>query len=241
LRSRLIQREDLDGATREAMYRLLAGHFDGVTRERFDADLAEKTWVLLLEDDGGLRGFSTLFLYETSVPGEGVCTVVYSGDTIVDPSAWGSAALPRCWIAAVRRLREEYPKGRLWWLLLTSGFRTYRLLPVFWKDFWPRWDAPAPPDVQARLDALARERLGGAYRAEDGITCFPEPQKLRGDLAEVPPGRKSDPHVAYFLDRNPGWAEGDELVCLTEIAEENLTAAGRRMWRAGAGLKDDLG
>ncbi len=215
------------------MYRLLAGHFDGVTRERFDADLAEKTWVLLLEDDGGLRGFSTLFLYETSVPGEGVCTVVYSGDTIVDPAAWGSAALPRCWIGAVRRLREEYPKGRLWWLLLTSGFRTYRLLPVFWKDFWPRWDAPAPPDVQERIDALAREKLGGAYRAEEGIARFPEPQKLRGDLAEVPPGRKLDPHVAYFLDRNPGWAEGDELVCLTEIAEENLTAAGRRMWRAG--------
>ena len=233
MRSRLVHREDLDGATREAMYRLLAGHFDGVTRERFGADLAEKTWVLLLEDDGGLRGFSTLLLYETSVPGEGGCTVVYSGDTIVDPAAWGSAALPRCWIGAVRRLREEHPKGRLWWLLLTSGFRTYRLLPVFWKDFWPRWDAPAPPDVQARINALARERLGGLYRAEEGIARFPEPQKLRGDLAEVPPGRKLDPHVAFFLERNPGWMEGDELVCLTEIAEENLTAAGRRMWRAG--------
>jgi hypothetical protein len=231
VKSRLVRREHLDGATREAMVRLLTGHFDGVTRERFDADLAEKTWVLLLEDDGGLRGFSTLLLYETSLPGEGVCTVVYSGDTIVDPAAWGSAALPRCWIAAVRRLREEHPHGRLWWLLLTSGFRTYRLLPVFWKDFWPRWDAPTPPDVQARIDALARERLGGAYR--DGVIRFPEPQRLRGELAEVPPGRMRDPHVACFLEKNPGWMEGDELVCLTEIAEENLTAAGRRMWRAG--------
>jgi hypothetical protein len=226
LKGRLVRREVLTAAEREAMYRLLAGFFEGVTRERFAADLAEKPWVLLLEDEQGLKGFSTLLLYES-----GDCTVVYSGDTIVDPSAWGSAALPRCWIAAVRRLREEFPKGRLWWLLLTSGFRTYRFLPVFWKDFWPRWDTATPPDVQARIEALAKERLGNLYR--EGIVRFPEPQRLRGDLAEVPPGRGRDPHVAFFLERNPGWTEGDELVCLTEIAEDNLTPAGRRMWRGG--------
>ncbi len=239
MRSRLVWRENLDAASREAMYRLLSGHFEGVTRERFDADLAEKNWVVLLEDDEGLRGFSTLLLYETvlpgvtGVPGEGIETVVYSGDTIVDPAAWGSAALPRCWIGAVLRLREAFPYGRLWWLLLTSGFRTYRLLPVFWKDFWPRWDAPTPPEEQERLDLLAGERLGPLYRKTTGIARLPEPQRLRGDLAEVAPGRRQDPHVAFFLERNPGWPEGDELVCLTEITDRNLTAAGRRMWRAG--------
>lgn len=234
MKGRLVRREVLTVAEREGMYRLLASFCEGVTCERFEADLAEKPWVLLLEDEQGLKGFSTLLLYETDG-----CTVVYSGDTIVDPAAWGSAALPRCWIAAVRRLREEFPKGRLWWLLLTSGFRTYRFLPVFWKDFWPRWDAATPPDVQNRLETLAKERLGDLY--QDGIVRFPEPQKLRGDLAEVSPGRRLDPHVAFFLEKNPGWREGDELVCLTEIAEENLTPAGRRMWRGGeVGLAGDL-
>lgn len=231
MRGRLVRREDLTGADRAAMYGLLAGHFQGVTRERFAADLADKTWVLLLEDETGLRGFSTLLLYESSPPGEETCTVVYSGDTIVDPAAWGSAALPRCWIAAVRRLREEHPQGRLWWLLLTSGYRTYRFLPVFWKDFWPRWDTPTPPEAQARMDFLVREKLGDLYRKDEGIVRFPEPQRLSGGLAEVPEGRLADPHVAFFLAKNPGWVEGDELVCLTEIAEANLTAAGRRMWR----------
>lgn len=232
MRGRLVRREDLKDAEREAMYALFAGHFEGVTRERFMADLTEKTWALLLEDEGGLRGFSTLLLYESSPPGEGVCTVVYSGDTIVDPAAWGSTALSRCWIAAVRQLREKHPHGRLWWLLLTSGFRTYRFLPVFWKDFWPRWDAPTPPGAQARLDFLTREKLGDLYLEDEGIIRFPQPQRLRGELGEVPEGRLADPHVAFFLEKNPGWREGDELVCLTEIAEENLTTAGRRMWRA---------
>jgi len=38
-----------------------------------------------------------------------------------------------------------------------------------------------------------------------------------------------DPHVAFFVRRNPGHARGDELACLCELNESNLTRAGRRM------------
>ena len=80
-----------------------------MTRERFAADLAEKNWILLLEEDGRLRGFSTLRIYETAGPGGEPLTVVYSGDTIVEQGAWATAALPKSWIAAVRALRERSP------------------------------------------------------------------------------------------------------------------------------------
>ena len=62
---------------------------------------------------------------------------------------------------------------------------------------------------------------------------FPEPQRLRGDLAGIPPGRRKSPHVDYFARRNPGHADGDELVCLTELSDDNLTPAGRRMVARG--------
>ena len=51
------------------------------------------------------------------------------------------SALPRTWIASVNRLRQHFPLGRYWWLFLTSGYRTYRFLPVFWREFWPRPEA----------------------------------------------------------------------------------------------------
>ncbi|RPH53418.1 hypothetical protein EHM82_08455, partial [bacterium] len=65
MRSRLVRREDLTATERESMLALLDAHFLGVTPERFAADLAEKNWVLLLEEDGRLQGFSTLLIYET--------------------------------------------------------------------------------------------------------------------------------------------------------------------------------
>jgi len=224
----VVDREALPAADRDAMFELLARHFEGVSREQFARDLAGKNRVVLIRRDGVLVGFSTLAVQESAHEGR-IVTVVTSGDTIVAPEAWGTTALPRAWIAAVRDLRRAFPRGKLYWLLITSGFRTYRFLPVFWRTFWPCCDA-ATPAAEARLmDQLARERFGAEFVADAGIVRFARPQQLRGHLADVPCGRELDRHVAYFLERNPGHARGDELVCLAELSDDNLTAAGRRM------------
>lgn len=116
-----------------------------------------------------------------------------------------------------------------YWLLLTSGFRTYRFLPVFWREFFPRHDAPTPPGQQRMLDALAAFQCGQFYDPTTGIVRFARPQRLRAGLAELPEGREKDADIAFFLARNPGHACGDELACITEITAENLTRAGWRM------------
>lgn len=227
---RLVRRDDLQETDRAAMFALLSAHFHGVERGTFDRDLDEKNWVLLFADGQRLRGFTTLLAYETAGDGEPI-SVIYSGDTIMARDGWKTTTLPRSWITAVRTLRERYLRGnRLYWLLLTSGFRTYRLLPVFWREFYPRYGVRTPPDVQTLLNRLAIERLGSCYQNEKGIVRFTSPHVLRDELREVGPGRQSEPHVAFFMERNPGWCHGDELVCLTEISFDNLTPAGRRMW-----------
>ncbi len=232
--SRLLRRCEVTADERGQMYRLLSKHFAGVNRATFEADLAGKQWVLLLEAARRLQGFSTIAAFDTAHEGQ-VVSVVCSGDTIVEPEAWQSAALPRSWIAAVREIqRRELRGARLYWLLLTSGMRTYRLLPVFWRDFHPCHDRPIPAATELLLMSLARDRFGDWFQPETGTVHFQAPQVLRPHLAAMAPGRLTDPHVAYFLRRNPGWHRGDELVCLTEIAVDNLTPAGRRMWDAAA-------
>ena len=225
----LLESHALAAEERDQMYALLDRHFSGVTREQFERDLAQKNWVLLLHAADALVGFSTMLVYETRVAEGAPVSVVCSGDTIVDPSAWSSAALPREWIAAVNRLRAAYPRGPYYWLLITSGFRTYRLLSTFWRTFYPRHDVATPSDQQSLLDLLARERFGERYDKTKGVVRFDRPQVLRPHLAGIAAERMTDPHVAFFAARNPGHASGDELACLCELDEENLTRAGRRM------------
>ena len=215
------------------MYRILTRYFDGVDRAQFRKDLDEKNWVILLEqDDGTLAGFSTLLLYGAEHEGERL-TVVYSGDTIVDRAAWGSSALPRVWIKTVLGLERAEGAERLIWLLIVSGFRTYRFLPVFFRQFFPCFDRSASPGTVALVAKLARERFGSDYSASRGVVHFTNPQRLCPELAQIPQGRRSSPHVEFFERRNPGHAAGDELVCLAELSEANLTRAGRRMLGGG--------
>src|SRR5688572_28149075 len=151
---RLVARSELGPQQRRAMHALLDAHFEGSDYDRFCRDLEEKNWVILLEQGNELVGFSSLLVYETAHAGEPL-SVVYSGDTIVRRDAWGSSALARTWIASVNQLRQLYPRGRYYWLLITSGFRTYHFLPLFWREFYPRHDAATPADVKDLIDHLA--------------------------------------------------------------------------------------
>lgn len=225
---RLVRQEELTAEERAAMYALLDAHFRNVTRPQFDHDLAEKNWAVMIERSGVLLGFSTLAVYPAMVAGEQL-NVVCSGDTVISPAAWGSMAFPRTWISSVYSISESLPPGRLIWLLLTSGFRTYRFLPVFWKEFYPRAGTETPAVWKHISQELAAARFGSQYCPDHGIVRFTSPQQLRADLESIPPSRQSDPDVEFFIQKNPGYIRGDELVCITELSPENLTNAGKRV------------
>ncbi len=231
MQSQLVPTQNLSVGDRQSMYALLSTHFKGVKPEVFEADLSQKNWVILIKDNdsGAIKGFSTISIYEMKYQGKPI-SVVYSGDTIIDPSAWSSSALAKGWIAAVNQLRQRYPNGKLYWLLISSGYRTYRFLPTFWRVFYPRYDSPTPPDVAALMKFLARKQFGKLYHESDGIVRFSHPHQLTGALQGIPEERRSDPHVRFFEQRNPGHHLGDELVCIAEICEANLTRVGKRMW-----------
>jgi hypothetical protein len=202
------------------------------TFETFQRDLSNKNWVILLREisSGSIQGFSTLAFYSSIVQEEEV-GVVYSGDTIIRPAFWGSPELPRTWIKAVLEIGGTLPKP-LYWLLISSGYKTYRFLTVFFKEFYPRYDRPTPAYTQALIHHLASERFGREYYPQLGVVRFTTgATPLREGVAEITERRLKDPHVAFFVQKNPRHTEGDELVCLTNIHPENFTPAGRRMIR----------
>lgn len=218
------------------MYELFCTQFDNVSFADFVADLEQKNWVLLLHrDDGVLTGFSSMHLYDVTVAGREL-TVVYSGDTVVDSETWSDSALSYYWMGAIDYLRRLYRKERLYWFLLVSGYRTYRFLPVYSEYFYPRFDQPTPGDVRKIIDTLATDRFGAQYDPETGVVRLAVPAVLKERFRGIPENRLSDPHIAFFAERNPGHEQGDELVCFSILAEDKLTRLGRRMWSRGRRL-----
>jgi hypothetical protein len=217
-------------AQREAMFRLLERYYENVTLADFLADLAEKQWVIVLLDRGSgeLCGFSTQMLMRVAVDGAGF-TALFSGDTIVAQEHWGDIALARTWgRLALSLIDRNEPEG-LYWFLISKGYKTYRFLPLFFHEFFPRHDVITPDWACRLIDRFARDKYPRAYDAARGvIRADSQKDRLRPGIADPTPPRLRDPHVRYFIERNPGYGRGEELCCLAQLSRANFTAAAYR-------------
>ena len=219
----------LDEATRSAMVGLYLAHYDGSDAATVRADLSDKNEVLLLHHHEGLVGFSTLEIYERDWCGRRIC-VVFSGDTVVARPHWGQQTLAVRWIERMGELRRERPGLPIYWLLIVKGHRTFKFLPAFARSFFPHWELDRS-DLKPLAEALAREKFGAAYNPTTGCV---EPGESRGhvkpEIALPSVQEQGRAPIQFFMERNPRYLVGHELVCLCEIAEANMRPMTRRIF-----------
>ena len=227
----------LSHSQRRRMYGLMDQHYVNVQPETFEADLAEKQWVILLTDPvtDELCGFSTQRLLTVEANGVAV-TALFSGDTIIARDKWGESALPHVWGQLALSLIDEHSEGPLYWFLISKGYKTYRFLPLFFREFYPRYDRATPREARTIIDALAGSRWADLYDSCAGvIRATAAKDRLRPGIADVTDARLRDAHVRFFRDQNPGFADGDELCCLAPLTRDNFTPAAWRVIGAAPG------
>jgi hypothetical protein len=231
LKARLVASDAVDRGLRDAMFALMDRHYENVNPRAFAADLDEKDWVIVLTDPHTelLCGFSTQMLLRVDVAGRSV-QALFSGDTIVDRDRWGDNALAQAWGHLALSLIDAHEDAELYWFLISKGYKTYRFLPLFFHEFYPRHDVPTPAWARALVDALARHKYPAMYDPTAGIVkadCCKD--RLRPGVAELTPERLRDPHVRFFASRNPGHTGGDELCCIAPLTRSNFTPAAYRV------------
>jgi hypothetical protein len=225
---------EIDADLCDRMFALYARYYGGAERRPFARDLAAKTHVLLIrDDDGELHGFSTLAL-STQLVNDLQIRVVFSGDTIVDHRWWTRHDLAFDWLRLAGSFKAAAPEQPLYWLLIVKGHRTYRYLPVFARHYHPAHDRPTPPMTKRLVDALAGRFFGNDYDADAGVLLYPPTRGyLAPEWATPPPKDAARPEVRFFLERNPGYVHGHELVCLCELSADNLRPLARRVFVEG--------
>ncbi|MEN6626493.1 MAG: hypothetical protein ABFD69_09725 [Candidatus Sumerlaeia bacterium] len=213
---------------RERMFALHRRYFCNSRRDVFGRDMSEKDWVILLREGVEIVGFSTLQVIPLRALGEDR-VFLFSGDTIVDREHWRDSQLAGGFGHFMLRLMRDFPGRPLHWFLISKGYRTYRFLPVFFNRFYPDHAGAAGPEDAELLRAIATHKFGNAFDAGRGLVRLNgRGDRLNPQMCAIPPGRRLDPHVRFFLERNPGYAGGDELACIAEISRPNLN---RRAWR----------
>lgn len=221
---------ELGEADIDEMLELMARHYDDVSTSCFVKDLSEKRWIIELRqrETGVLKGFSTQMLLDCDVDGTPV-TALFSGDTIVDRDSWGSTALAISWGRLVMSVMEMSPDRELFWFLICKGFRTYRFLSVFFTEFGPCWNRPFPAHERRLLERLATEKFASRFDVNRGVLVADQESYRVKPEVDLHSENRSDPHVRFFLQQNPGYQQGDELCCLARLSIDNFSPAARRL------------
>lgn len=231
LEGRVEATRDLSMKEKDRMFAVLDAHFLRVTRDSFERDLAEKTWVILIEDPErhDLVGFSTMMAMNGTLD-DRAYQVIFSGDTIIERRYWGETVLGRFWIHFLTRKAAEVPDRETWWFLTTMGHRTYRVLPLFFREFHPQESAPIPLWEKKLLDHLGRVKFGDSYDPDRGIIHFDPPREhLRPELREEADSQRGHAAIRFFVKKNPGFHEGDELACLARVHPDNLSRFAKKL------------
>jgi len=231
LSASVVDSDTLSPVLVDAMYALYSEHYADTAKSKFITDLNAKTHVLLLQDCYGvLCGFTTVELYDAIHDGNAI-QIVFSGDTIIDPRHWGNNVLAFEWLRFIGKVKRKNPTKALHWLLIVKGHRTYRYLSTFALRYTPHHSQTACPNQTALLNTLAAEKFGACFDATTGIARFGEKAgRLNSELATISMAHGKRAAVGYFLERNPGYKLGDELVCLCELSEDNMRPLAKRIF-----------
>ncbi|MBL4807721.1 MAG: hypothetical protein JKY31_10585 [Rhodobacteraceae bacterium] len=219
----------------EELYHLYNKYYAATTFASFESDFSKKNKVILLRNENhGIEGFSTLEISSEKFGGQEI-HVLFSGDTIIDEAYWGTQALSRKFLEVTGELYREHMELPFYWFLIVKGHRTYRYLETFFKDYYPCHIAGQGDELKPLVGELARRRFGKIYNDTTGTLNFPESHgHLRKAWADIPAKHQARQSVKFFLEKNPNYRQGDELVCLCKLSPENFKVAfARRIFETG--------
>jgi len=156
----------------------------------------------------------------------------FSGDTIIEKGfSWG-IEFQKEWIKYCLLESEKNMKNgvKTYWFLISKGIKTYMYLPTYFKKFCPKADYTENEMEKKIKDIYAEKIYGNRYNKENGIVKNDGTNDfLRENVVVLSEKQLKNKNVQFFLEKNPNYQKGDELVCLAEISFENLTNLGKRV------------
>lgn len=230
LTGQLVRVAEIGAGRRDEMYALMDAYYENMDPATFNSDLDQKEWVIQIVDSASneLKGFSTQMLIHMLVDGRSI-RALFSGDTIVESDRRGQQKLFQVsgWFSL--RLMDAYPDDELYWFLTSKGYKTYRFLPLFFREFYPRFSTDVPSRYKAVIDSLAIHIAPSRYDSQAGILrADPAGYRLRPGVADITADRLRDQHVRFFAEANREHARGDELCALAPLTPTNFTRTAYR-------------
>ena len=229
IRGQVQKVKELSKSEIDSMFQLMNDYYDNFHYDTFITDLSKKDSVIVLRNENAeIKGFSTIVFYDMKIKNN-VYKILFSGDTIIHKDYWAQNDLPAVWLKFAFEKQKEFNKP-LYWLLISKGYKTYKYLNTFFKSYYPNPNAITPEIEQSLIDEFGKVFYPDKYDKEHGILRMNGSKDyLKKEFAEISEEKiKNDKIVQFFLEKNPKYYDGNELVCIAEVSSDNLSKAGKK-------------
>ncbi|MFP2912268.1 cyclic nucleotide-binding domain-containing protein, partial [Pyxidicoccus sp. 3LFB2] len=209
----------------DALYAVHARIFDGVEREAFAKYVvdskAEQTWIQVHKNEAGdIVGYFAMHVFEK--PLNGVTTAVFRAEAGSLRAYRGANTNSRFGFSLVMKYLLRHPGRPAYYMGSLVHPSSYALLAKYCDEVWPRREQPVPPELLAFMDGLATEF--GLEKVDPTNPLLREVGwRTRESEVEQDYWRQCDkPAARFFVESNPGYANGHGLVTLVPATAGNI-------------------
>lgn len=206
------------------MYNIYEQYYQNTKFSIFEDDFKKKTGAILIfhPQNHKVVGFSTVAIQHFNMEGKKY-TTLFSGDTVIEKEFWGSRALQATMLKLLIKLRINYPRDELYWLLISKGYKTYLLLANNYYVYYPHYKGKHE-HLSKVVDHYCQTFFTEYYNSQSGLLNFGiDYQPLKSEIAPITNQmRLINPKIRFFEEKNPTWINGTELPCIGEIAWKDL-------------------
>lgn len=156
--------------------------------------------------------------------------LVFSGDTVIETEYWGQKELQRCFSRFLAAVKLRHPFRRVYWFLISGGYRTYLLLANNFLRFYPRYDRPTPAFEAEIIRWLTTSRYHELFDATRGVVNGTIGGIVKDGVADLSQDLLDNPHIRFFREKNPRFASGDELACIGQVSLGMIVRVQTKVW-----------
>tara|TARA_Y100001954_G_scaffold92887_1_gene101693 strand:+ start:4765 stop:5499 length:735 start_codon:yes stop_codon:yes gene_type:complete len=220
---KLVKSNSINDRDINRMYSLMQENYDFILLENFKKDLIKKDYIgLLIDNNMTIQGFTT-YAFNPNNYSNKKYNILFSGDTVISENFTGTQELTKGWGKTVGFFIKKYPEKKLLWYLMSKGYKTYLYLPFFFKKYYPALEESRNDQrLKKIINEFSNLIYPDCWNEELGIIKF---KKRLGQVKEkhiLKSIDKKNKHIDFFLEKNPGYINGDELVCMAEVDIDNL-------------------
>jgi hypothetical protein len=221
LRAKTVQVKNLAEQQVVSLYSVYEKYYENTSFSVFQKDLNNKNSVILLLESSTDRicGFSTILDLELEENGKRILGL-YSGDTVVEKEYWGQGTLGIAFLRYLFLKKLCNPLTPCYWFLISKGYKTYLLMANNFKEHYPRFEKETPPEKNWILNQFATRLFPKYYNSQCGVIRFDETGvHLKAGVADISQDLAvTNPRIAFFLEKNPSWMQGEELACIAKMS-----------------------